>query len=144
MYALITSTFVGDLLINIRSVYKQDKAICIGFWLMWIAVLVYGPGKIFYELISFHTCQYWGNQKTLCHLHNGQQFGDYVCYLTIGFLLVGLLLKVAVWFLCKNLQLYEEAENKTEKDSAVQDGPQTPTVELEELMPLDNSKYCFY
>ncbi|EZA61300.1 Solute carrier organic anion transporter family member 1A5 [Ooceraea biroi] len=139
VYALFASTFIGDLLINIRSVYKQDKAISIGFWMMWIAIFVYGPGRIFYELISHKTCQYWGNQKAICHLHNGQKFGEYLCYLTITFLLLSLLLKIVVWFFCKNLQLYKEVEDKDQKD-AVKDVEQTTaTAELEELMPVENN-----
>jgi len=143
-YTLIASTLVGDLLINMRSVYKQDKAISIGFWMMWIAIFAYGIGRVLYELISRYTCQHWGNQKIICHLHHDQKFGDYVCYLTILFLSLSLPLKVAVWFFCKDLQLYKEDESKGQRDDAAQDTTQTAAIELEELMPADNSKYFFY
>ncbi|XP_018401297.1 PREDICTED: solute carrier organic anion transporter family member 1A5 [Cyphomyrmex costatus] len=106
-YTLIASTLVGDVLVNIRSVYKQDKAISIGFWMMWVALFVYVPGKILYEFISRRTCQYWGSQETICHLHNSEKLGNYLCYLTILFLLLCVLFKIIVWFFCKNLQLYE-------------------------------------
>lgn len=144
IYALVASTFVGDLLINIRSVYKQDKAISIGFWMMWIAIFVYGPGRILYELVSRETCKYWGSEKAICRFHDGQKFGYYLCSLTIAFLSLSLLLKIVVWFFCKNLQLYEEIENEDKNDNAKQDVEQTATVELEELMPADNSKYIFH
>jgi len=108
----MATTFIGDLLINIRSVYKQDKAISIGFWMMWLSVFVYIPGKILYELIAYQACQYWGDQKAICHLHNSEKLGDYLCYFTIFFLSLCLLFKIIVWFFCKNLQLYEEVENK--------------------------------
>lgn len=139
--ALIASTFVGDLLINVRSVYKQDKAIGIGFWMTWFAILVHGLGRILYELISRQTCQYWGSERTMCRLHDGQKFGNYLCYLTIAFLLLSLLLKIPVWFFCRKLQLYSEVEGKDEKDGATRDVEQTATIELEELMPVDNGKY---
>ncbi|XP_012523933.1 solute carrier organic anion transporter family member 1A5 [Monomorium pharaonis] len=120
VYMLIASTFVGDLLVNIRSVFKQDKAISIGFWMMWIAAFVYVLGKILYELIARQTCQYWGNQKKICHLHDSEKLGNYLCYLTILLLSISLLLKVIVWFFCKNLQLYE-VETKDQESVELQE-----------------------
>lgn len=119
MYALVASTFVGDLLINIRSVYKQDKAISIGFWMTWIGIFVYVPGKILYEFVSREACQYWGNQRAICHLHDGEKLGDYLCYLTILFLSLCFLFKIILWFLCKNLQLYKEVEIKEDRANIV-------------------------
>ncbi|XP_029161947.1 solute carrier organic anion transporter family member 1A5 [Nylanderia fulva] len=118
-YALVASTFVGDLLINIRSVYKQDKAISIGFWMTWIAIFVYAPGKCLYEFVSREACRYWGNQRAICHLHDSERFGDYLCYLTILFLSLCFLFKIFLWFLCKDLQLYEEVEIKDENSENV-------------------------
>jgi len=141
-YALIASTFVGDLLINIRSVYKQDKAISIGFWMMWISIFVYVLGKVLYEFVSRQTCQYWGNQKIICHLHDPEKLGNYLCYLTIVFLTLCLLAKIIVWFFCKNLQLYEEGEYKDQENKVIQELiEQATTAERPEI--LNNSKYFF-
>lgn len=139
-YALIASTFVGEILINIRSVYKQDKAITIGFWMMWIALFTYVPGKILYEFVARQACQYWGNQKIICHLHDSEKLGNYLCYLTILFLLLSLMIKIIVWAFGKNLQLYEEVEDQenAELQELVE---QTATVEPEVLN--NNSKYFF-
>lgn len=116
----MATTFIGDLLINIRSVYKQDKAISIGFWMMWFSIFVYVPGKILYEFVANQACQYWGNQKAICHLHNSEKLGNYLCYLTILFLSLSLLFKIIVWLFCKNLQLYEEVEIKDYENGALQ------------------------
>lgn len=141
-YVLIASTFVGDILINIRSVYKQDKAITIGFWMMWIALFTYVPGKILYEFVTRQACQYWGNQKIICHLHDSEKLGNYLCYLTILFLSLSLLIKIIVWFFCKNLQLYEEVEEKDQDNVELQElVEQTTTAEPEVLN--NNSKYFF-
>lgn len=115
----MATTIIGDLLINIRSIYKQDKAISIGFWMMWLSIFVYVPGKILYEFVARQACQYWGDQEAICHLH-GEKFGDYLCYTTILFLSLCLLFKIIVWFFCKNLQLYEEVENKDHENGALQ------------------------
>lgn len=141
-YTLFASTLVGDLLINIRSVYKQDKAISIGFWMMWIAIFVYVIGKALYEFVSRQACQYWGNQKIICHLHDSEKLGNYLCYLTIIFLTLCLLVKIIVWFFCKNLQLYEDAEYKDQENKIIQELlEQATTAEQPEI--LNNSKYFF-
>jgi len=140
---LIASTFVGDLLINIRSVYKQDKAISIGFWMMWIAIFVYVFGKIIYEFVSRQACQYWGSQKLICHLHKSEKLGNYLCYLTILFLSLCLLFKIIVWFFCKNLQLYEQVENKDQANVELQELVEPATItELPETLN-NNSKFFF-
>lgn len=140
-YVLIASTFVGDLLINIRSVYKQDKAMSIGFLMMWIAIFVYVPGKLLYEYVSRQACQYWGNQKIICHLYDSEKLGDYLCYLTILFLSLCLLVKIIVWFFCKNLKLYVEVENKDQQNLELQEMFERATItELPETL---NGKYPF-
>lgn len=145
-YALIASTIVGDILINIRSVNKQDKAISIGFWMMWIALFAYVPGKILYEFVSSQACQYWGNQKIICHLHDSEKLGNYLCYLTILFLSLCLLIKIIVWFFCKNLQLYDEIEieieYKDQENVELQELVEQPAT-AEQFGVLNNSKYFF-
>ncbi|XP_011882238.1 PREDICTED: solute carrier organic anion transporter family member 1A5 [Vollenhovia emeryi] len=132
-YVLIASTLVGDLLINIRSVYKQDKAISIGFWMMWIGVFVYVIGKVLYEFVSRQACQYWGNQKIVCRLHDTDKLGNYLCYLTILFLSLSDLVKIIVWFFCKDLQLYDE--DKDRENVELQEMVEQATItELPEIL----------
>lgn len=140
-YALVGSTLIGDLLINLRSVNKQDKAISIGFWMACVAILVNVPGKIFYEIVSYFACQYWGKERIICHLYDGEKLGSYLCYLTITFLSLSLVLKVVVWFFSKDLQLYEEAESEAKKGVEIQELiEQAKTLEEPET-PVNNSKY---
>lgn len=110
---------------------------------MWIALFVYVPGKILYEFVSRQMCHYWGSQETICHLHNSKKLGDYLCYLTILFLSLCVLLKIIVWFFCKNLQLYEEDETKDQENTELQEmfEPAIITELLE--TPNNNSKYFF-
>lgn len=130
-YVLIASTFVGDLLINIRSVYKQDKSISIGFWMMWLSIFVYVPAKILYDFVSRQACQYWGSQKIICHLYDSEKLGNYLCYLTILFLSLCLLFKIIVWFFCKKLHLYEEIDVQDQERELQDFEPATITELLE-------------
>lgn len=125
-YALFASTFIGDLLINLRCVLWQDKAMSIGFWMMWLAVFVNVPGKIIYETIANLTCLYWGSQKTFCHLHDNPQLGDYLSYLTAGLLLLSFLIKITVWFFCGSLKLYIQAQASTEVEEEMQEVMEVP------------------
>lgn len=109
-------------------------------------MFVYIPGRLLYQLISYHSCQYWGKEKTICHLHNDKELGDYLCYLTIVFLLMSLLFKIAVWFFCKNLQLYEEVESKVREGVEIRELMEQqvpPTSEQTETPTDNNSKYIF-
>ncbi|XP_076247102.1 solute carrier organic anion transporter family member 2A1 [Calliopsis andreniformis] len=110
-YALVASTFVGDFVIALRSVHAQDKAISIGFWMMWLALIAIIPGKILYDVIANVTCRYWGTQKTTCHLHDSLQLGDYLCYLTGSLLVVSVLIKTLLYFFCGEMKLYVQREN---------------------------------
>ncbi|CAK9801608.1 Solute carrier organic anion transporter family member 74D [Anthophora quadrimaculata] len=121
VYIMVASTFVGDLLIIIRSVNVQDKALSIGFWMMCSAIIVNVPGKVIYDLIANLTCQYWGTHRTQCHLHDSSNLGNYLCYFTGALLVLCVIIKVLVCCYCKELKLY--AERKEIKSS----------VEMQEL-----------
>ncbi|XP_043258795.1 solute carrier organic anion transporter family member 1A5 isoform X2 [Colletes gigas] len=123
-YVLGASSFVGDLLVALRSVYAQDKALSIGFWMMWSAIFANTPGKFLYDTIADLTCQYWGNEEISCHLHDSLKLGNYLCYLTGGLLILCVLLKIVLWFLCKELDLYSQEEKEL-----------PPGAEMQQLMP---------
>lgn len=127
-YALVASTFVGDLLINLRSVYKQDKASSIGFWMMWVAIFVNVPGKILYQLIADMTCVHWSTKARICHLHNSKKLGDYMLYFTTLLLGLCVLLKILVLIFCRNLQIYSRTVNEDEDVNQPQ-----------ELMPINSN-----
>nr|XP_034185770.1 solute carrier organic anion transporter family member 74D-like [Osmia lignaria]XP_034185771.1 solute carrier organic anion transporter family member 74D-like [Osmia lignaria] len=113
VYILIASTFVGDFLILLRSAHTQDKAISVGFWLMWSALIVNVPGKILYEVIANLTCQYWGTRRTTCRLHDSSKLGDFLCYVTGSLLVLSVLLKMLLWIFSEDLKLYVQKEEAT-------------------------------
>lgn len=50
--ALIASTLVGKLIIAIRAVLPQDKALSISIELLFVGLIVYIPGKIGYAFLA--------------------------------------------------------------------------------------------
>lgn len=131
-------------MINIRSVYKQDKAISIGLWMTLSAIFVYIIGKIVYQFVLYSTCQHWGNAKTTCHLHYEKKLGNYLCYLTILFLFLCLLFKIGVWFFCKKLQLYEEVEGKNEEAVEIRELMAPVSASEQTDAPTNGGKYLFH
>ncbi|KAK2578878.1 hypothetical protein KPH14_009745 [Odynerus spinipes] len=129
-YSLVASTFIGDLLINLRSVYKQDKASSIGFWMMWVAIFVNVPGKILYQTIADMTCVHWGIKRTICHLHDSEKLGNYMFYLTTLLMAICVLFKVLVWIFCRNLQIYGSRVSENEED----------TTQAQELLPISSNR----
>lgn len=107
-YALLATVIIGDLVINLRSVYVQDKALSIGFWMTLVAVFVHVPGKLIYQKISDASCIHWGSSESLiCRLHHSQNLGDHLCYVTALFLAIGAIFRALVWWFCRNLNLYD-------------------------------------
>lgn len=109
---LVASTFVGDLLIILRSVNVQDKAISIGFWMTWFAIFGNILGKILYDMIASLTCQYRGTQRTSCRLHDGLKLGNYLSYMTGSLLALSVILKILVWIFSRDLELYVQKEEQ--------------------------------
>ncbi|XP_051170815.1 solute carrier organic anion transporter family member 2A1-like isoform X2 [Leptopilina boulardi] len=147
-YSLLASIIVGDLLINLRSVYVQDKALSIGFWMTLVAAFIHVPGKLIYQKIADTTCVYWGSaESNICRLHNSKNLGDYLCYATILFLAISAIIRIMVWWFCENLNLYdtpiveEEPGRELEEINRMQREPllieEIPAAEVEEAGPSD-------
>ncbi|XP_015609200.1 solute carrier organic anion transporter family member 1A5 [Cephus cinctus] len=128
-YTLVASSMVGHLLINLRSVYVQDKALMIGFWMTWVAIVVFVPGRLLYHKIAALTCKHWGSQGALCHLHDTKTFGDYMCYLTAFLLSVGAIFQILVWYWSRKLRLYSNSLGERE-NSEMKELSSTQTVPL--------------
>lgn len=136
-YSLLASIIIGDLLINLRCVYVQDKALSIGFWLTLVAAFVHIPGKIIYQKIADSACIYWGTAEFgICRLHS-KNLGNYLCYVTILFLAISLLFKSLVWWFCRNLNLYDTPTEDEERGRELQDITQSQREPLliEEISP---------
>lgn len=103
--ALIASTLVGKLIISIRAVLPQDKALVIGLELFFIGIIVYIPGKMAYRLIADQTCQYFAPDVSRCFLHE-TRFGTIMNIITAGLILIGVIFEIILLFIVNDLMLY--------------------------------------
>ncbi|XP_058794488.1 solute carrier organic anion transporter family member 2A1-like [Phymastichus coffea] len=106
IYATASSTIIGDLLISLRSINPQDKALTIGYGLMFLGLFAYILGKISYDELAKTACVHWGIGNSVCHLHSSS-LGYYLCFLTAGLIVISALLKIGVWFFCRDLEIYD-------------------------------------
>lgn len=112
--ALIASTLVGKLIIGIRAVLPQDKALAIGAELTLVGIFVFIPGKIGYAYLAERTCQYEAPDGFRCFLHESPLFGDWINVITAGLIVIGIIFEVILMFCVNELELYgdeEESEN---------------------------------
>ncbi|XP_078038590.1 solute carrier organic anion transporter family member 74D isoform X2 [Augochlora pura] len=120
VYGLAASMFIGDFLIVLRSVYKQDKSLSVAFWMMWSAIFVNVVGKFAYDALADSTCRYRESHTKPCRLHSSTRLANYLCYLTASLLALSVLIKFVLWFFCKNLQLYAQQTKTTTTGTEMQ------------------------
>lgn len=108
--ALIASTLVGKLIIGIRAVLPQDKALAIGAELMLVGIFVYIPGKIGYAILANQTCQYEAPDGFRCFLHESPLFGDWINVITAALIVIGVIFEVILMFCVNDLELYGDEE----------------------------------
>ncbi|XP_014230637.1 solute carrier organic anion transporter family member 2A1-like [Trichogramma pretiosum] len=134
VYTAAGSTIIGDLLINLRTVNAQDKALTIGYAMALISFFAFVPIKILYDELTNLTCVHWGHDQRVCHLHDSTTLGYYLCFLTSGLLVIGNLFKIGTWAFLENLELYEdEIDEPTATEMQVFSSPQEePLLEADQ------------
>ena len=128
-YSLAASSIVGSLLIVLRCVYVQDKALSIGFWLAFTSIFVYVPGKLGYQKIADATCKHWG-RGSICHLHDTDTLGNFFCYLTAVLLILGASFEILLWFFCHKLNMYGNPTSNLPRPTELQEVVRTQEVPL--------------
>ena len=136
IYTAAGSTIIGDLLINLRSVNVQDKALAIGYAIATIGLFSYLPMKFAYDSFLGFTCLHWGIEHQYCHLHDSN-LAYYICFLTAGLILISALLKVLTWFLSGDLAIYDLIELEDDSAREMKDMTATQQEPLLQSQPLE-------
>ncbi|KAG8037596.1 hypothetical protein G9C98_005807 [Cotesia typhae] len=134
-YTLLSSGVISNILISLRSVFTQDKALAIGLWITLAAFITYIPGKMFYWQVTDWTCIHRGNSQ-LCHLQSSN-LGSYLSFATSFLLVLAVALEVLTYFFSFKLRIYRdmELEPRNVADTSLQIQP----IPLESLSKLDDS-----
>ncbi|ETN67232.1 organic anion transporter [Anopheles darlingi] len=103
---LLASGLVGKVIITLRSVLRQDKAMALAVELTLVGLVVYLPGMVIYQVVATHTCQFWSSDERQCFLHETPTFGNILNMITAAFILIGLIFEMVVFYFVSDMTLY--------------------------------------
>uniref|UniRef100_A0A1Q3FKV0 Putative organic anion transporter polypeptide n=2 Tax=Culex tarsalis TaxID=7177 RepID=A0A1Q3FKV0_CULTA len=103
---LLASGLVGKLIISIRAVLPQDKALALSVELTLVGLVVYLPGTAAYQAIAVSACQFWSSDQRRCFIHESPFYGTTLNILTAVLIAVGVLFDILVFYLVRDLPLY--------------------------------------
>ncbi|KAL0274770.1 UNVERIFIED_CONTAM: hypothetical protein PYX00_002818 [Menopon gallinae] len=107
---------ITTVLVNYRSIEVRDKELAQGLALFTISLFAFIPGPIIYGKIIDSSCIVWDNtcgKRGNCWVYDKWKFRFNINLASLCFTFVAVILDCVVWYLGKNLKLYEEsAESK--------------------------------
>ncbi|XP_058446033.1 solute carrier organic anion transporter family member 74D [Malaya genurostris] len=103
---LLGSALIGKVIISIRSVLPQDKALALAVELTLVGLVVYLPGTAAYQAIAISACQFWSSDQRRCFIHETPFFGTTVNILTAVLILIGVIFDCLVFYFVRELPLY--------------------------------------
>nr|XP_014103547.1 solute carrier organic anion transporter family member 74D-like [Bactrocera oleae] len=108
----------SNFLVTVRCVPEQDKAAAMGFGMMLACMLTFIPAPIFFGWLLDSMCLVWGktcSNKGNCWLYDPLAM-RHTLNLTAGaFIFVGTVFDGGVWYLVKNLKIFDEEKQSAEE-----------------------------
>uniref|UniRef100_A0A182JFR2 Uncharacterized protein n=1 Tax=Anopheles atroparvus TaxID=41427 RepID=A0A182JFR2_ANOAO len=105
---MLASGLTGKVIISLRSVLTQDKAMALAVELTLVGLVVYLPGTAVYQVVAAQTCQFWSSDERQCFLHETPTFGNILNMITAALIIVGLIFEMAVFYFVRDMTLYGE------------------------------------
>ncbi|KAK7867916.1 hypothetical protein R5R35_005269 [Gryllus longicercus] len=132
MRLLGSSGKAGNTLIQFRCVHEDDKPLAIAFGEFLLCGLAFIPGPIVYGMLLDSACLVWGEmcgQTGNCWLYDDKKLRYFLNFTAAGCLFCGMSLDIAVWYYCKDLQIYEPDDGKEENSLKKVEDAETPFLE---------------
>lgn len=104
--AVLGASTIGKVIITLRSVLPQDKALALATQLTLFGIFAYIPVYIGYNLVTRYTCVYWTPEFKRCLLRATPQHGNILNIISACLILVGILFDVLVYIFAKGLNIY--------------------------------------
>ncbi|XP_031830783.1 organic anion transporting polypeptide 58Dc [Nomia melanderi] len=101
----------SNFLVSVRCVDEKDKTVAMGFGLTIMSLFAFIPSPILFGFILDKTCLVWG--KTCsgtgnCWLYNGVTLRYLLNFTAAGFVTIGTLFDVGVWYFVKDVKIFDE------------------------------------
>ncbi|KRT79830.1 hypothetical protein AMK59_6879 [Oryctes borbonicus] len=125
--SILAASTVTNLMINIRCVAPEDKALALGFETTILGIFPFIPGKLIYSTVAETMCIVRDENRCLFH---SESFGLFFSITTVVLMIVSAILAVVVVFLIGNMSLYGENAIKDDYDITMED--------MEEIRRSDN------
>uniref|UniRef100_A0A182Q9P7 Kazal-like domain-containing protein n=1 Tax=Anopheles farauti TaxID=69004 RepID=A0A182Q9P7_9DIPT len=137
---LLASGLTGKVIISLRSVLTQDKAMALAVELTLVGLVVYLPGTAIYQVVASHTCQFWSSNERHCFLHETPTFGNILNMITAAFIIIGLIFEMVVFYFVKDMSLYgEDDENLLRSPVEMRFMSPARTQMTREMEPLNSA-----
>ncbi|XP_022915464.1 solute carrier organic anion transporter family member 74D [Onthophagus taurus] len=102
---------VSNFLVTVRCVEEKDKPVAMGFALMMMSLCAFVPSPILFGIILDKACLVWG--KTCsgngnCWLYNSETLRYTLNFTAAGFVTIGTIFDVGVWYFVKGLKIFDD------------------------------------
>ncbi|XP_066258869.1 solute carrier organic anion transporter family member 2A1-like [Euwallacea similis] len=114
--ALLGTTYITSLIINLRAVDSKDKALTLGLSLTLLTLIPYLPIRAIYDVIADNFCQIWG--KKTCQFYSNN-FAIFISILTLCFKVLAILTTIALLPFIGKIELYKNHNSRRESDSGL-------------------------
>ncbi|XP_067623989.1 solute carrier organic anion transporter family member 1A1 isoform X2 [Eurosta solidaginis] len=104
--AVLGASIIGNVIITLRSVLPQDKALALATQLTLFGIFAYIPVHIAYEIVTRYTCIYWTPEYKRCLLRETPKHGNILNILSASLILIGLIFDILVFIFSKGLNIY--------------------------------------
>ncbi|XP_020712743.1 LOW QUALITY PROTEIN: solute carrier organic anion transporter family member 4A1 [Ceratitis capitata] len=107
----------SNFLVTIRCVPERDKTAAMGFGMMLACLLTFIPSPIFFGWLLDGLCLVWGKtctNKGNCWLYDPLALRYTLNFTAAAFIFIGTIFDVGVWYLVKNLKIFDEEVKKTD------------------------------
>ncbi|XP_017464062.1 PREDICTED: solute carrier organic anion transporter family member 1A5 isoform X1 [Rhagoletis zephyria] len=104
--AVVGASAIGKVIITLRSVLPQDKALALATQLTLFGIFAYIPTHIAYEMVTRYTCLYWTSEYNRCLLRETPKHGNILNILSAVLILIGILFDILVYIFVKDLNVY--------------------------------------
>lgn len=116
--AVVASAWMGRVMVSLRSVLRQDRALALALELMLVGLVAFGPGHAGYQAIANITCEYWSHQPgataedvaAVCQLHAGRSFANALNIVSALLMLIAVFFDVLVWAFAGDVELFGDEE----------------------------------
>nr|XP_014086918.1 solute carrier organic anion transporter family member 1A1 [Bactrocera oleae] len=104
--AVLGASIIGKVIITLRSVLPQDKALALATQLTLCGIFAYIPVHIAYDMVTRYTCVYWTPEYKRCLLRATPKHGNILNIISACLILVGILFDILVYIFAKGLNIY--------------------------------------